>query len=196
MTGGILLGFEDVGCVRGGRRLFQNLGFSLSAGDALLLTGPNGIGKSSLIRIAAGLLDAAEGRVVRAGPAALLAHELALDPDRSLGAALRFWARMDGAVDAAVGPALQAVALGDLEGVPARFLSSGQKRRAGLARVIASGAPLWLLDEPGVGLDAASLELLAGAIARHRAAGGAVVAATHMELGLGVALRIDLGMAG
>lgn len=184
MIGGILLSFEDVGCRRGGRLLFEHLSFTVGAGEALLLTGPNGAGKSSLIRMAAGLLDPAAGTIARDEAVGLLTHDLALDEAQSLSAALGFWARLDGGGEAAVSAALGAMALAPLATVPVRFLSSGQKRRAGLARVIAGRTRLWLLDEPGVGLDTASLLLLATAIERHRAAGGAVVAATHMDLGL------------
>lgn len=195
MNGTALLAFDDVACRRGGRVLFEHLSFSLGRGDALLLRGPNGVGKSSLIRLAAGLLKPAGGKIERSGTAALLGHELALDDVQSLEAALNFWARLDGSGKAAVAGALQSMALEQLAPVPVRFLSSGQKRRAGLARVIASGVSVWLLDEPGVGLDAASLALLAAAVERHRAEGGTVIAATHMELGLRDTRSLDLEAA-
>lgn len=193
MMGDPLLLFDRVSCRRGGRRLFSDLSFAVAPGGALLLHGPNGAGKSSLIRMAAGLLAAESGRVRRMAGVALLAHESALDEARSLEEALGFWSRLDGARGELLHQALDDMGLRALSRVPARFLSSGQKRRAALARVIATGSALWLLDEPGVGLDSASLTLLAAAIARHRAAGGAVVAATHMDVGIRDAEILDLG---
>lgn len=193
MDGGTFLSFEDVGCRRGGRVLFEHLTFSVQTGEALLLTGPNGVGKSSLIRQAAGLLDALSGTISRPVAVSLLAHDLALDDGLSLSSALNFWARLDGAGEDAVGDALSAMALDRLALVPVRYLSSGQKRRAAMARVIAGQSRLWLLDEPGVGLDTASLTLLAAAIELHRRAGGAVIAATHMDLGLHNPRVLNLG---
>lgn len=148
------LALRGVACLRGGRLLFEGLDLALAAGEAALVTGPNGAGKSSLIRIAAGLLAPAAGRVEGEGARALMAEALALDPELPLGAALRFWAGLDGRPDA-VTEALAAVGLADLAPVPVRMLSTGQRRRAALARVVASGAPVWLLDEPGNGLDIA-----------------------------------------
>jgi heme exporter protein A len=186
-----LLAFHDVACDRGGRRLFARLSFALGPGDAALLTGPNGIGKSSLVRLAAGLSPPAAGRVERSGDAALMAEAAALDPELPLADALGFWAGLDGARDRVDG-ALAAVDLAHLAPVPVRFLSTGQRRRAALARVIASGAALWLLDEPANGLDAGSVALLEAAVAAHRAGGGAVLVASHVPVALpgAVALRL------
>ena len=150
--------------------------------EALLVSGPNGVGKSSLIRVAAGLLRAAAGTVERSAPAALADESLALDPKQTVAAALAFWARLDG-TDAARG--MEAMGLTRLASVPVRMLSTGQRKRAALARVVASGAKLWLLDEPANGLDAEGQERLAAAVAAHRAAGGAVLAASHQPLILG-----------
>ncbi|MGK6354071.1 heme ABC exporter ATP-binding protein CcmA [Sphingomonas sp. DT-207] len=185
------LAFEGVACMRGGRLLFEGLRFALAPGEAALVTGPNGAGKSSLIRIAAGLLAPAVGTVQGEGARALLGETAALDPELSLGKALRFWARLDGQA-AGVEAALTAVGLGSLAQVPVRLLSTGQRRRAALARVIASGAPVWLLDEPANGLDTASVSLLEAAIAAHRETGGIVVAATHLPLALPDAQEIAL----
>ena len=169
------LRFEDVALRRGGRLLFEGLSFKLGAGEALLITGPNGSGKSSLLRLAAGLLRAERGRVERSA-LALADDKPALDGERSLDQALRFWSGKASA------PALAAIGLDALAEVPVRYLSSGQLKRAGLARVIASNAPLWLLDEPANALDGDGVERLAGAIAAHRSAGGAIVAASHLAL--------------
>lgn len=195
MTRKALLRFDQVGCRRGGAMLFSDISFALDAGGALLLHGPNGAGKSSLIRLAAGLLRPEGGTVDLSCATGLLTHDLALDDGLTVQGAIGFWAKLDGRDGSESDAALQAVGLASLANVPVRFLSSGQKRRAALARVIASAAPLWLLDEPGVGLDSRSLDLLASTISRHRSSGGAVVVATHMELGLGDAQVIDLGVA-
>lgn len=178
------LALEQVACFRGGRLLFEDLNFALGPGEGMLVTGANGVGKSSLLRIAAGLLAPAAGRVVREGGIALSAEAAALDEDRSLFAALLFWARLDGRGDEAVALALAAMGLARIAEVPVRLLSTGQRRRATLARVIAGGADIWLLDEPASGLDAASLDELSAAMAGHLAGGGVILAASHQPLGL------------
>jgi heme exporter protein A len=182
-----LLSLRGVACLRGGRLLFEGLDLILGPGGAALVKGPNGVGKSSLIRVAAGLLRAAAGTVERA-EAALADEHLALDERQPLGKALALWA-----ADAA--PGIKAMGLDDLAEVPVRMLSTGQRKRAALARVIASGAPLWLLDEPGNGLDADGLARLEAAIAAHRAGGGAILAATHQPLALPGALELSLTCA-
>lgn len=183
-----LLRMEAVTGIRGGRLLFEGLSLALGPGEAALVTGPNGAGKSSLIRIAAGLLRPSAGRVER-GSAALADEHDSLDERRALGDALTLWARLDGA-QAASGMA--AMGLSGLAEVPVRMLSTGQRRRAALARVISSGAPLWLLDEPANGLDADAQVRLAAAMAAHRAGGGAILAATHQPLGLDDAVGVSL----
>ena len=175
-----LLRLASVACVRGGQLLFEGLDLDLAAGDALHLTGPNGSGKSSLIRLAAGLLRPAAGRVERPGAMALADENLALDRELPLGRALAFWNAGTEPVEA-----MEIMGMSHLSAVPARLLSTGQARRARLARVIASGAPLWLLDEPLNGLDADGAERLGHAITAHRATGGAVLAASHQPLGDG-----------
>lgn len=180
-----LLAFRDVALVRGGRLLFEGLDFALAPGAALHVAGANGSGKSSLIRLAAGLLEAASGRVECGGAVALADDNLALDRERPLGSALAFWAKGD------VTGALAAAGIAALAPVPVRLLSSGQKKRATLARVYASGAPVWLLDEPLNALDDPGIAAIAAAIARHRAAGGAVLAASHGALP-GDWARLDL----
>lgn len=174
-----LLALEDIACLRGEQLLFEGLSLALAAGEALTIVGPNGAGKSSLLRIAAGLLRPSAGHVRRPPRLAWLGEAAALDPERTLGTALAFWARLDGATP---GPGMAAMGIGALAGVPVRYLSTGQRRRAAIARVIASSAPVWLLDEPANGLDDDGTDRLAAAIAGHRAGGGAVLLATHQPL--------------
>lgn len=186
------LAFDRVACLRGDRLLFEGLSFALGAGEAALLTGPNGAGKSSLMRIAAGLLRAAAGTVERAGAIAFAGEAAALDPRLPLAPALRFWARLDGADPTAIDTALATMGIGNLAEVPVHMLSTGQRKRAALARVIAGGAAIWLLDEPGNGLDTAAIDRLAAAIAAHRAGGGIAMVATHQPLALPDAMEIGL----
>jgi heme exporter protein A len=170
-----LLRGDGLALVRGGRLLFEGLDLSLEPGEALHIVGPNGCGKSSLIRLVAGLLKPKAGRLERAD-AALADEGLALDRELPVNRALGFWH----------GPRLaEAMSAFDLERlaqVPVRLLSTGQAKRARLARVMASGAPLWLLDEPLNGLDRDGADRLAVAIAAHRLAGGAILAASHHAL--------------
>jgi len=169
-----LLRFEQVACRRGGRLLFEGLDLALGPGEALHVAGPNGSGKSSLIRLAAGLLRPERGIVGRTN-LALSDDSIALDRELRLSKALSFWG---GAVE----EGMAALGLSALADVPVRLLSAGQAKRASLARVAASGAPLWLLDEPANALDADSVALLAALLERHRSSGGAVVAASHSPL--------------
>lgn len=179
--------------MRGDRLLFENLSLALDPGEAVLVTGPNGAGKTSLLRLIAGLLKPAAGSIAIEGSVALAAADAAaLDGLLPLAAALGFWARLDRVEARAVADALDAMGIAGLAEVPVRMLSTGQRRRAALARVIAGGAGVWLLDEPGNGLDAAALEALGSAMARHRAAGGIIVAASHQPLGLAGAREVAL----
>jgi heme exporter protein A len=169
-----LLSFGQVALSRGGRLLFERLDLTLGPGEALQVSGPNGSGKSSLIRLAAGLLRQDRGYVTRSS-LALADDNLALDRELPLRLALRFWG-------AEVDLAMHAAGIGHLADVPVRLLSSGQAKRATLARVFSSGAPLWLLDEPLNALDAEGTGQLSAMIDQHRSSGGAIVAASHQPL--------------
>lgn len=173
-TAAPLLRLSNAALERGGRLLFDGLDLELGPGDGLQVTGPNGSGKSSLLRLVAGLLRASAGTVEQ--PCAALADDsLALDRELPLGRALAFWGEP-------IEPALNALGIDHLVRVPVRLLSSGQQKRATLARVAASGAPLWLLDEPLNALDADGVERLAQLIGKHRDSGGAILAASHQPL--------------
>ena len=187
---------RGLGCIRGERPIFGNLDLTLEPGGALVLTGPNGSGKSSLLRVLAGLLPPAQGTVSWNGEAVdrapeahrarmhYLGHHEALKPVLTAGENLAFWAGLRGHGRPAAERALQRLGLSRLAQVPGRMLSAGQRRRLALARLLAAPAPLWLLDEPSVGLDARAVETLVDEIARHRADGGQVIVATHQALDL------------
>jgi heme exporter protein A len=189
-----LLAARGLAVARGGRVLAEGITLELARGAAVLVTGANGAGKSSLLRVFAGLLAPAAGTVARDARIAWMGEAAALDADRPIAAALAFWAAQDGVPAAAtrVAAALAAVALDDLADVPVRLLSTGQRRRAALARVVASGAPVWLLDEPASGLDAAAVARLELLLEGHRGGGGAVVVATHQPLALAGASEVAL----
>lgn len=197
-----LLEVTELACWRGERAVFAGLTFSLARGEAGLLLGPNGAGKSSLLRVLAGLLPAAEGRVswngadVAADAAAhaarlrYLGHLDAIKSALTVRENLAFHAALGGGD---VAGALDAVALAPLADLPARVLSAGQKRRLALARLALSPAALWLLDEPSLGLDTASLERFGALLRAHCGRGGIVLAATHVPLPMDGAREIRLG---
>lgn len=189
---------DRITCVRGARLVFHDLSFGLAAGDALVLTGPNGSGKSSLLRLLAGLAgpasgtigwngtDIAEDRQAHAARLHYVGHATGAKAALTTDEDLRFWALFRGHRDAGARDlALDRFGLNARADFPVRFLSSGQKRRLALARLIAVPAPLWLLDEPTVGLDSEGLSALEGIIAEHRAGNGIVVIASHTVIDLG-----------
>ena len=193
---------ENLTCIRGNRRVFSCLDFVLHDGGALLLTGRNGSGKTSLLRLMAGLGAPAEGVIRHRGvdcrdnPAAHCAdihyvgHYDAAKPALTVRENLAFWVALHGGGDIEAG--LEAFDLAALAELPVRFLSAGQKRRLALARLVALDASVWLLDEPSVALDAASLDALRELIGEHKIHGGAVVASTHVDLGLADASTLDV----
>jgi len=192
----------DLTCRRGGREVFAGVNFSVAAGEALTVTGRNGAGKSSLLRLICGLLRIAHGRLVIEGgddelnigeQAHYLGHLDALKPSLSVAENLRFWAGYLGDGSGDLAAPLAAVGLDGLADLPAAYLSAGQKRRLSIARLIAVKRPLWLLDEPTSALDVAAQARLTELMRAHLAGGGLILAATHGALGLENAQELKLG---
>ncbi|MDN5568746.1 MAG: heme ABC exporter ATP-binding protein CcmA [Paracoccus sp. (in: a-proteobacteria)] len=186
-----LLTVHDLSVARGGLRAVGGVSFALNAGQALILQGPNGIGKTTLLRTIAGLQTPVSGTIDMPDDAvAYAAHSDGLKSSLSARENLSFWAQVfgGGGIDAA----LAAMDLTGLADRPAGALSAGQKRRLGLARLIVSGRPLWVLDEPTVSLDSASVARFADVIGAHLGQGGAALMATHIDLGLPEAQVLDL----
>lgn len=185
---------QDVRCVRGGREVFAGLCFAAQAGEALAVTGPNGTGKTSLLRLIAGLLPPDGGTIMIEGgdvdltvaeQAHYLGHRDALKPALSVRENLSFWSDFLGGTRAgAIADCLEAVGLAHAADLPAAYLSAGQRRRLSLARLLAVHRPLWLLDEPTAALDAAGQTMFAGLMRDHLSRGGLIVAATHGPLGI------------
>jgi len=194
-----LLEAEGLAAFRGERLVFSDLRLRVPEGGAMLLVGPNGSGKSTLLRVLAGLVRAEAGRVAwrgeaaaedpvaHAGRVAYVGHLDALKPGLTAAENLRCWGSR-----AAVAAGLEAMGLAALADLPARMLSAGQKRRLALARLCLTRAPIWLLDEPTLGLDVASVARLGALLAGHRGRGGVVVAATHLALPLPDAVTFDV----
>jgi heme exporter protein A len=185
---------EKLSGERGGHPVFADVDFSLGAGEALTVTGLNGSGKSTLLRVVAGLLPAAGGKVrlegggeafpTVASAAHYLGHLNAMKPTLTVAENLAFWRDFSGEADIAVGEALETVGLAGIGHLPFGYLSTGQKRRASIARLLVSRRPLWLLDEPTSGLDTESARQFSALMEEHLASGGMIMAATHLPLGI------------
>jgi heme exporter protein A len=199
---------ENLVLSRGGRTVVDGLSFRLDAGEVLVLTGPNGSGKTTLLRALAGFLAPAAGTIrIADGPqerergelSHFVGHLDGLKSHLTVAENLGFWAAYldgeGGPASSRLEAALEAFALGSLADIPAGYLSAGQKRRLALARLSVAQRPVWLLDEPTVSLDAASVDLLLKAIAAHAATGGLAAVATHVPLALPLAREIRLGAA-
>lgn len=195
---------QHLACSRGGREVFAGVSFSLSGGEALVVTGRNGAGKSSLLRMIAGLVRVADGRLTLQGgePDASIAeqahyvgHQDALKSTLSVSENLRFWASYLGAGPSAVERALESVDLAALAGLPAAYLSAGQRRRLSIARLVAVQRPIWLLDEPTSALDTPSQARLAELMRGHLISGGMIVAAAHGPIGLERARELTMDRA-
>lgn len=193
---------SDLACRRGGRQVFSGLGFTLAAGEALIVTGRNGAGKSSLLRLLAGLIRPAAGQLVLEGAdpeltlaeqAHYLGHQDALKPSLSVQENISFWTDFLHGAHAATASALAAVGLDRIAHLPAAYLSAGQRRRLSLARLIAVPRRIWLLDEPTAALDSAGQAALAALMSEHLATGGLIVAATHGSIGLQRPQELSLG---
>lgn len=188
----LALNISDLALERGGRRLFSGFSLSLKAGEATALTGPNGSGKTSLLRAVAGFLRPVQGEIAFEGAADadearraglhMVGHQDGLKLNRPALQELEFQARWTGAEPGAAARALEAVGLSRIAGLDVRLLSAGQRRRLALARLIASPRPLWLLDEPFAPLDTGSREMFGRVLADHLKGGGLVLAAVHDPL--------------
>lgn len=194
------LSASELACRRGGRDVFGNVSFAIGAGGAMIVTGRNGAGKSSLLRMVAGLVRIAGGRLGLEGgdpeltigeQAHYLGHQDALKPALSVLENLRFWTDFLGG-GADLRAPLQAVGLDSLADLPAAYLSAGQRRRLSIARLLAVQRPIWLLDEPTSTLDAAAQDRLGELMRAHRGGGGLILAATHGPLGLDGAQELRL----
>jgi heme exporter protein A len=195
-----LLRVEALACVRGGRRVLQGVSLVLAPGSVLLLTGPNGSGKTSLLRCLAGLLPISGGTVAGSalGAAGLIhvGHADPAKPHLTVRENLRWWTQLDGVAANGLDAAIEAAGLARLAATPVAILSAGQRRRLSLARLRTTPAALWLLDEPANALDTDAVARLVAALDQHRARGGGALIATHDTAPFADAARLDLSPGG
>ncbi|MBT1158936.1 heme ABC exporter ATP-binding protein CcmA [Aminobacter anthyllidis] len=194
---------ENLSGERGGEAVFDGIGFVLADGEALVVTGPNGSGKSTLLRVIAGLLPHSHGRIAFEGDSEdfptvasachYLGHQNAMKAALTVQENLQFWRDFSGNGRLGISDALEEVGLGGLGHLPFGYLSTGQKRRAAIAKLLISHRPVWLLDEPTSGLDKASDARFAALMQDHCAAGGIIIAATHLPLGLEGVKTLEMG---
>ncbi len=190
------LTLENIAVYRGNRVVLHELSLAAASGETIWIRGANGCGKSTLLRLISGLLTPESGKLEVIGRIALADENLALDPNLTVAAALQFWADMDGAGADILEAAMTDMDLQTLRDVPVRFLSTGQRKRASIARVLASNAGIWLLDEPYNGLDSASCARLDQAVTRHAASGGIILVAAHQHPSINVSLSLVLDREG
>jgi len=192
----LTLTLENVAVYRGNRVVLRDLSLSAASGEILWIRGANGCGKSTLLRLIAGLLMPEAGEMAVEGRIALADENLALDPNLTVATALNFWAKMDDAGPEMLETAMTDMDLQSLRDMPVRYLSTGQRKRASIARLLASNAGIWLLDEPYNGLDSASCARLDQAISRHAASGGIILVAAHQHPSINVTLSLVMDRAG
>ena len=192
---------RELACRRGGRLIFADLTFAVHGGEMLALRGPNGVGKTTLLRLIAGFLRPAAGTLELHGGAPdepiaaqshYVAHQNANKPQLTAEENLAFWCDFLGGDRTDIGPALAALDLEPLRHLPGAVLSAGQKRRLALARLLLARRPVWLLDEPTVGLDVDSVAALSAIMRRHLEEGGIIIASTHIDLGLSATRTLEM----
>jgi heme exporter protein A len=186
----VLLSVANLACRRGKRSVFSGISFDVQAGDALIVKGANGSGKTSLLRLLSGLGVPESGTIRRTHRCSFLGHANALKPALTVSENLGYWQGVSGA--SANMDVVAAFGLSAFSETPVRFLSQGQQRRVALARACTAQAPVWIFDEPTVGLDASAVDMLGALVRTHRQNGGALIASTHVDLAIGATRLLEL----